>query len=121
MPITKLAYIEEESCIGCTKCIDVCPVDAILGSEQFMHTVIQQECIGCELCVPACPIDCISLIPLPKTYQEISKEHIKRRSLARQNRQKLAATSELIPLAMHDQQKKQYIKDAILRVKTRNK
>ncbi|EKD55390.1 MAG: Electron transport complex protein RnfB, partial [uncultured bacterium] len=57
MPITKLAYIEEESCIGCTKCIDVCPVDAILGSEQFMHTVIQQECIGCELCVPACPID----------------------------------------------------------------
>jgi electron transport complex protein RnfB len=62
-----LAFIEEPICIGCRKCIDVCPVDAILGARKLMHTVIITECTGCELCVPVCPVDCIELLPVCPT------------------------------------------------------
>lgn len=58
-----LAIIDEQWCIGCTKCIQVCPVDAIIGAPKFMHTVIEEHCTGCELCLPVCPVDCISLKP----------------------------------------------------------
>jgi electron transport complex protein RnfB len=57
-----LAIVDESLCIGCTWCRDVCPVDAIVGAHQFMHTVIESECTGCELCVPRCPVDCISMV-----------------------------------------------------------
>lgn len=57
-----IAVIEEALCIGCTYCRDACPVDAILGARQFMHTVISQECTGCELCLPRCPVDCIKMV-----------------------------------------------------------
>ena len=57
-----LAVIRESECIGCTKCIQACPVDAILGSAKSMHTIIANECTGCELCVAPCPVDCIDLI-----------------------------------------------------------
>ncbi len=60
-----LARIVEADCIGCTKCIQACPVDAIVGSAKLMHTVIADDCTGCELCVPACPVDCIVLEPMP--------------------------------------------------------
>lgn len=60
-----LAIIREDECIGCTKCIQACPVDAIIGSAKRMHSVISDECTGCELCVPACPVDCIDLIADP--------------------------------------------------------
>ena len=56
-----VAVIDEAWCIGCTLCIKVCPTDAIIGSNKFMHTVIEPYCTGCELCIPACPVDCISL------------------------------------------------------------
>lgn len=55
----RLFYIEERHCIGCTLCIQACPVDAIIGSSKKMHTVIADECTGCGLCVPVCPVDCI--------------------------------------------------------------
>jgi electron transport complex protein RnfB len=58
------AVIDEAACIGCRKCLDVCPVDAILGARKFMHTVIAAECNGCGLCPPACPVDCIALVPV---------------------------------------------------------
>lgn len=57
-----IAKIREQDCIGCTKCIQACPVDAIVGASKFMHTVIENECIGCELCIKPCPVDCIDLI-----------------------------------------------------------
>jgi electron transport complex protein RnfB len=57
-----LAVVDEALCIGCTYCREVCPVDAIVGAHQFMHTVIDSECTGCELCVPRCPVDCISMV-----------------------------------------------------------
>ncbi|MEH6501035.1 MAG: electron transport complex subunit RsxB [Pseudoalteromonas distincta] len=64
-----VAYIREAECIGCTKCIQACPVDAILGAAKQMHTVIIDECTGCDLCVEPCPVDCIDMLPLPTTAQ----------------------------------------------------
>jgi electron transport complex protein RnfB len=61
--IKKVAYIREAECIGCTKCIQACPVDAILGAAKQMHTVIASECTGCDLCVEPCPVDCIDMPP----------------------------------------------------------
>ena len=60
-PEPMVALIDEASCIGCTYCRDVCPVDAIVGAHQLMHTIIRAECTGCELCVPRCPVDCIAM------------------------------------------------------------
>mgnify|MGYP006073370317 FL=1 len=62
--IKKIAYIREDECIGCTKCIQACPVDAILGAAKQMHTVIVDECTGCDLCVDPCPVDCIDMLPV---------------------------------------------------------
>ncbi|MDB5811668.1 MAG: electron transport complex, RnfABCDGE type, subunit [Betaproteobacteria bacterium] len=58
-----VALIDEATCIGCTLCIEACPVDAIAGAAKLMHTVITSECTGCELCLAPCPVDCISLQP----------------------------------------------------------
>ena len=61
----QVAFIIEDQCIGCTKCIQACPVDAIVGAAKLMHTVLTDPCTGCELCVPACPVDCIVMHDLP--------------------------------------------------------
>ncbi len=57
----RVAYIDENWCIGCTLCLEACPTDAIFGTHKSMHTIIESECTGCELCVPVCPVDCIEL------------------------------------------------------------
>ena len=62
----QVAVIDEATCIGCTKCIQACPVDAIVGASKRMHTVIAAWCTGCELCLPPCPVDCIDLVAVPR-------------------------------------------------------
>lgn len=72
------AIIREDECIGCTKCISACPVDAIIGSGKLMHTVLTDLCTGCELCISPCPVDCIDLVedlqPLPTESQRIAEQ-----------------------------------------------
>ena len=64
-----VAIIDEKICIGCTLCIQACPVDAILGSAKHMHTIIEKECTGCELCLAPCPVDCIEMVPIKETTE----------------------------------------------------
>ena len=62
--VPSVAVIDEALCIGCTHCMNACPVDAIVGAHHLMHSIIESECTGCELCVAPCPVDCISMRPL---------------------------------------------------------
>jgi electron transport complex protein RnfB len=75
-----LAVIDEDWCIGCTLCLEACPVDALVGAPKHMHTVIETECTGCALCVPVCPVDCIELQPATQTtgWQAWSPEQAER-------------------------------------------
>jgi len=92
-----VAVIDENLCIGCTFCIQACPVDAIVGAAKQMHTVLSDECTGCELCVAPCPMDCITLIPatLPCGSPEAIAAEIKRKAdqarIRYQSRQKRLA------------------------------
>jgi electron transport complex protein RnfB len=65
--LPRVAVIREDECIGCTKCIQACPMDAILGAAKQMHTVIATECTGCDLCVEPCPVDCIDMVDIEPT------------------------------------------------------
>lgn len=69
-----VAVIREDECIGCTKCIQACPVDAIIGASKQMHTVIADVCTGCELCIEPCPVDCIDLIKIPERDEDEKKQ-----------------------------------------------
>ncbi|MEI7037718.1 RnfABCDGE type electron transport complex subunit B [Fulvimonas yonginensis] len=95
-----LARIVETDCIGCTKCIQACPVDAIVGAAKLMHTVLPEDCTGCELCVPACPVDCIVLDPMPliqvedPAHADASRAHFRRRE-ARLARERAEREAEL--------------------------
>jgi len=94
-----LARIVEADCIGCTKCIQACPVDAIVGAAKLMHTVLSDDCTGCELCVPACPVDCIVLEPMPMTqintaHADAARTHFQRRE-ARLARERAEHEAEL--------------------------
>jgi electron transport complex protein RnfB len=89
----QVAVIDEAACIGCTKCILVCPVDAIVGASKAMHTVIASWCTGCELCLPPCPVDCIALAPVAALPDaDLSRERHERRAarLARDAREHAA-------------------------------
>lgn len=99
----QLAFIREAECIGCTKCIQACPLDAIVGAAKQMHTVIADECSGCELCVAPCPVDCIDLIPLAEAearaqrlradqFRQRHAQHLAR--LQRDEARRLAARAE---------------------------
>ena len=80
-----VAWIDEPACIGCARCLDDCPTDAITGARKRMHTVIAADCSGCELCLPACPVDCIHMVPAPDA-DDGRADRFRRRYLARQER-----------------------------------
>lgn len=85
-----VALIDEATCIGCTKCLPPCPVDAIIGARKQMHTVILALCTGCELCIAPCPVDCISMVP------RASLAHAPAAPASRANRERFLAHNERI-------------------------
>jgi electron transport complex protein RnfB len=85
-----VARVDEQRCIGCTLCIDACPVDAIVGARGLMHTVVEPWCIGCKLCLAPCPVDCIEMIPVRASWTDADKAAAKGRAKTR--KQRLART-----------------------------
>lgn len=81
-----VALIDEDSCIGCTRCIDACPVDAIVGASGMMHTVVAAWCTGCRLCLPPCPVDCIALVEPPAPWTRADARAAARRARRRRER-----------------------------------
>jgi electron transport complex protein RnfB len=85
-----VAVIDEALCIGCTLCIEACPVDAIVGAAKLMHTVVARDCTGCELCVPPCPVDCISMAPTgmqpTRAQKRVAADAARLRFLRREDR-----------------------------------
>ncbi len=81
-----VALIDETHCIGCTLCIQACPVDAIVGANRQMHTVVPDLCTGCELCVPPCPVDCIDMIPAGREWTRADADAARSRHEQRRRR-----------------------------------
>jgi electron transport complex protein RnfB len=81
-----VALVDEARCIGCARCIEACPVDAIAGAQGFMHTVIAAYCTGCGLCLPPCPVDCIDMVASPAPWTEADAKAAKRRAVAQKKR-----------------------------------
>ncbi|EWG99838.1 electron transport complex subunit RsxB [Halomonas sp. BC04] len=112
-----VAWIREAECIGCTKCIQACPVDAILGAAKRMHTVIATECTGCELCVAPCPVDCIDLLPHPDWLAADSEparqDYLDSR--ARKGRQRFAARNRRLARQADEKRQQRARRQASLR------
>jgi len=129
------AVIDETLCIGCRKCLDVCPVDAIVGARKLMHTVIAADCTGCGLCLPPCPVDCIAMLPAPpavpgeiwaeyprtetERWRSLTEKHQQR--LARRTRSRSGATARaaLLPPAAESERIRAEIRAAVERVKAK--
>ena len=102
-----VALVDEARCIGCVRCIDACPVDAIVGAQGLMHTVVARLCVGCDLCVPACPVDCIDMVPAPEPWTAADVAAAKARAAARKRR--------LARLAPRSRADRRAVLDAVLR------
>ncbi len=122
-----VAFIREAECIGCTKCIQACPVDAIVGAAKLMHTVITAECTGCDLCVEPCPVDCIDMIPVERTprpahyrmrfnarNERLQRNHDEREQRRIEHKEKVAAKTAAPVKSKQDE-----IREAIARAKAR--
>ena len=102
----RVAVIDEETCIGCAKCLAPCPTDAIIGANKFMHTVVASLCTGCELCIPPCPVDCIRMVEDPNQpvmmYADDarSRHHFHQLRLARDLQERNAALAERERIAL---------------------
>jgi electron transport complex protein RnfB len=112
-----VAIIREAECIGCTKCIQACPVDAILGTGKLMHTVIASECTGCELCIAPCPVDCIDMVELSVSDDQPSRaNHYRTRYNAREARLKKSPAFSKPSEKTQKSDPKAYIQAALKRV-----
>lgn len=125
-----VAVIDETACIGCTLCIQACPVDAIIGAAKQMHTVIARECTGCELCLPPCPVDCIALVPSRETFigrepaDRARQRYLAQRERLERERERQEETlrrrrQALRPAAVAEDPRKAVIAAAIARVQAR--
>tara|TARA_Y100000389_G_C17347062_1_gene456401 strand:+ start:267 stop:884 length:618 start_codon:yes stop_codon:yes gene_type:complete len=122
-----IAEIKHEDCIGCTICIKVCPVDAIIGAKHKIHFIINDQCNGCELCISECPVNCMEMIvnpaeeswvwPSQKSYQSKNFYNNKKLRLNNQKKEKALARERLASSAKI----KSYIKDALLREENKRK
>jgi len=92
-----VALVDEARCIGCARCIDACPVDAIAGAPGYLHTVIADYCTGCELCLPPCPVDCIDMVHTATPWTEADAKAAKARARFRTKRL-LEAKSVTVPV-----------------------
>lgn len=129
--LPSIAVIQEDECIGCTKCIQACPVDAIVGAAKQMHVILTQECTGCGLCVAPCPMDCITMQPIEKSFYDRAKarsrfrarqvrllrEREKKHLVYRQKKQILQQQDD--PQNNEINAKQAYILEALARVKAR--
>lgn len=122
------AFIDESLCIGCTLCIQACPVDAIVGATRLMHTVIAQECTGCRLCIPPCPVDCIGMVPVgdrsTREQKKIAAARAKRRYESRNRREQREKEERAARLAASkataaEQKKRATVERAIARARER--
>jgi len=129
--VPQVAVIREDECIGCTKCIQACPVDAIIGSAKSMHSIIDHECTGCNLCVEPCPVDCIEMQTLPELgYNEATARkrfHARQARLLRQTQEKKQAylnkrriSAESSDKKAEKKAKQDYILQALQRVKSKH-
>lgn len=124
----KVAVIDESLCIGCTKCILACPVDAIIGAKQQMHTIVENDCTGCDLCVTPCPMDCIKMVNVKLEKQpenltaeakERQKNHYRTAHITREKRLKNKAKQQQqkhqknIQFPLNNIDKKAYIAEAL--------
>jgi electron transport complex protein RnfB len=120
-----VAVVDESRCIGCTLCIQACPVDAIVGAAKLMHTVVSEMCTGCELCIPPCPVDCIDMrsIPLPDAQAWSAAEARARERVASRNarlaRDAAAAKAATQRAASAERRKSETIAKALARAKER--
>ena len=125
----ELAVIREDECIGCTKCIQACPTDAIMGAAKQMHSVLDANCTGCGLCISPCPVDCIDLISLPNFNKEQKmerREHFRdlyqqhqERLLKQSEKQSLQSINELEALNLSVDSRQLEIQAAIARTKAK--
>jgi electron transport complex protein RnfB len=98
-----VALVDESRCIGCTRCIEACPVDAIVGAQGLMHTVVEDWCIGCALCPPACPVDCIDMVAPRGRWSETLRRAAGRRGRKRKKRMESSAA---VPVRSPEERKR---------------
>ena len=121
----KVAQIKEEICIGCTLCIEPCPLDAIIGAAKYMHTVIADNCSGCGLCLEHCPVDCIEMVDVPvgvsdRMWIEFNDEEVTHwRNLANRHFERIENENKSSALAEPPEDIRAEIRDAVNRERTR--
>jgi len=118
----QVAVIDEKHCIGCTLCIQACPVDAIVGASKRMHTVLADWCTGCDLCIPPCPVDCIQMVPVDpaRAWSKEDARIARLRYEARNQRVALPSTqAPSKPTAVDAAQKISVIEQALARARAR--